>query len=69
MLFDPNGAGKVSLGPLYAKYGAPMFWPPTVLSEFQKSVVLAFCKLWRCLVHGFKQLPWLLAPLFDVGQP
>ena len=69
MLFEPNGAGKVSLGPLHAKHGAPIFWPPTVLMEFQMSVVLAFSKLWRCLVHGFRQLPWSLGPLFDAAQP
>ena len=69
MLFDPNGAGKAWLGPLYAKYGAPIFWPSAVLAEFQTSVVLAFSRLWRCLVHGFKQMPWLLGPLFDIRQP
>ena len=68
MLFEPNGAGKVSLGPLRARYGAPILWPEAVLSEFQVSVVLAFSKLWRCLVHGFRQLPWSLGPLFDIAQ-
>ena len=69
MLFDPNGAGKASLGPLHAKYGAPIFWPPELLAEFQTSVVLAFSRLWRCLVHGFTRMPWLLGPLFDTWQP
>ena len=69
MLFDPSGAGKALLGPLHAKYGAPIFWTSAVLAEFQTSVVLAFSRLWRCLVHGFKLMPWLLGPLFDIRQP
>ena len=69
MLFDPSGAGKALLGPLHAKYGAPIFWPSAVLVECQTSVALAFSRLWRCLAHGFKLMPWLLGPLFDNRQP
>ena len=69
MMFDPNGAGKALLGPLHAKYGVPVFWPYAVLAEFQTSVVLAFSRLWRCLVHGLRLMPWLLGPLFDIRQP
>jgi hypothetical protein len=64
MLFDPNGAGRLLLGPLVSYFGAPVHWPEELLRIFQKENVRAFCKIWRSLYHHFRRQPWLVAEAF-----
>ena len=66
MLFEANGPrGRKGLGPLLAMFGASIHWPEKLLRVFQKSAILAFCKIWRALRHRFLCSPWTGACIFD----
>ena len=69
MLFDPNGEGRESIGPLYIYLGPTVLWPERVVQAFQRCVVHLFCLLWRALIHRFDCYPWLLAPVFHGDVP
>ena len=66
MIFDPNGR-QATLAPLMAAFGATVHWPEKLLNMYQKSCILAFCKIWRNLVHRFLCYPWEAACIFHTG--
>ena len=66
MILDPETTGRGNLLALHSKYGSSVAgWPLALTTSLHGSLVLAFCGLWRLLVHFFDQYPWLLAPAFD----
>ena len=66
MILDPETTGRDHLLVLHLKYGSSVAgWPLALTASLHVSLVLAFCRLWRLLVHFFDQYPWLLAPAFD----
>ena len=66
MILDPETTGRDHLLVLHLKYGSSVAgWPLALTTSLHISLVLAFCRLWRLLVHFFDQYPWLLAPAFD----
>ena len=67
MLFDPNGAGRHLMQPLYTSHGSTVHWPEKLLRTFQKAVLIGFCKLWRELYHRFACYPWRAACIFHPG--
>ena len=67
MIFDPNGAGRCLLVCLIAHFGAPVHWPGLLMRIFQRTVIVAFCKIWRSLFRHFRRYPYLLAEGFHPG--
>lgn len=65
MLFDPNGQGKTLVQPLLSMFGGTVHWPMQVLRVYQKSLLTAFGKVWRQLVHRFLCYPWAASCIFD----
>ena len=66
MLFEANGPrARKGLGPLLAMFGTSINWPAKLLRVFQKSNILAFCKIWRALRHRFLCSPWTVVCIFD----
>ena len=70
MVFDPDGAGASFVRPLLAYFRLPSaHWPQDVLGLYQQSVIIAFCKLWRSLVHASQVYPWAIVPAFNRDLP
>ena len=70
LLFDPDGAGASLARPLLAYFRLPSaHWPQDVLEYYQQSVLTAFSKIWRPLVHAFQVYPWALVPAFNRDLP
>ena len=68
LLFDPHGEGYVLAQPLMTMFGRTLDWTSQLVLVFQKSVLLAFCKVWRQMVHRFLCYPWRVACVFDPDQ-
>ena len=45
--------------------GATIHWPKHVLRVYQKSILTAFGKVYRQLVHRFLCYPWAAHSVFD----
>ena len=56
MVFDPNG--QECLAPLLTTFGYTVHWPVKLVNIYQKSCLMAYCKLWRELWHRFCGQPW-----------
>ena len=66
LLFEPNGQqAEQFIGPLVQCFRSPIHWTADLLQKFQKCTIMAFCLLWRHLVHRFLCYPWALAVVFD----
>ena len=65
MLFEPNSPrGQELLNPMITMFGPTILWPEQVVRVFQKSCILAYCKIWRQLRHRFLCYPWLASCIF-----
>ena len=70
LMFEPDGErSRHVMQPLYLVFGETARWPTRLMHAFQKCTHLAFCLIWRHLIHRFLCYPWAAAAIFNPEIP